>query len=200
MVNRPAGAFDPLVQVQEVNQQLEITPRALIGGLHFNGYVSVLSWNLTNARAAVEVVQSTNPTDYAETVFCIGIDDGFWYRMMEEHGQLYFQFRNGGAISSTNIPYNAVAHRFWRMGHKPAGNLLLFQTSSDGSVWVTQRTVAVSVPLTALKIELSAGTYNVVSPTGKAIFDNFVLETPGVGWSTPPTPALVVGEYRCSPA
>ena len=66
------------------------------------------------------------------------------------------------------------------MGHKPAGNLLLFQTSNDGITWVTQRQVAVSVPLTSLKIELSAGTYNVVSPTGKAIYDNFVLETPGV--------------------
>jgi hypothetical protein len=180
VVNRPTVAFDPLVQVQETSGQLQITPRALIGGLHFNGYVSVLSWNLTNARAAVEVVQATNQGDYAETVFCLGIDDGFWYRMMAEKGQLYFQFRNGGAISSTNIPYNATAHRWWRMGHKVATNQVLFQTSSDGSTWVTQRIVAVGVPITALKIELSAGTYNIVSPTGTAIFDNFVLETPGV--------------------
>ena len=73
--SRPGSAFDALVQVREQNQRLEITPRALVSGTHFNGYVSVATWNLTDSRASVEVVQSTDTSDYAETVFGVGIDD-----------------------------------------------------------------------------------------------------------------------------
>ena len=54
VLSQPSNYFDSAVAVQERNQRLEITPRAGQKNQHFNGYVSVSSFNLTNAQATVE--------------------------------------------------------------------------------------------------------------------------------------------------
>jgi PKD repeat protein len=171
-----AAAWDAAIPVLEQNQRLEITPRANQNGDHYNGYVSTSTWNLTNASAGVEVVQIANgPT--ADTGLTVGIDPQNFYLMETESGRLYFSQAVGGARSSTNITYSATAHRFWRIRHDPAANTIVFETSADRVSWVAQRSVTRQLAITAIKVELTAGTWQPLSAPGTAIFDNFRLES-----------------------
>lgn len=97
--------------------------------------------DFTNSRTSVEVTQTVGLGN--DTVFALGIDSGNRYRFVVENGNLYFQFKvNGGASGSMSVAYNLAQHRFWRFRHDPTADQILFETSGDGSTWVTQRSVA----------------------------------------------------------
>jgi PKD repeat protein len=166
-------AWDSTVPVLEQNQRLEITPRANVSGTHYNGYVSAATWDLTNANASEEVVQATTGT--ANTGFAVAIDAKNFYLIETESGRLYFTQVVAGARTETSVVYNATTHRFWRIRHDPVANTIVFETSADRNSWTTQRTVTRQLAITALKIELTAGTWQAVSAPGKAIFENFRL-------------------------
>lgn len=182
-LNRPNSSFDPQVVVAERNQRLEIVPRANQSEQHYNGYVSTARWNLTNGSASVEVVQVA--TSGASTVFAIGTDSESWYRFIVEDGRIYFQRDEDRGGGGTSLPYDAAAHRFWRFRHNPSANQILFETSSNGTNWNVARTVARDNPISAVRVELSAGTFNPVSAPGTAIFDNFKLDSPNAFVSPP---------------
>jgi hypothetical protein len=174
-LNDGPGVNDPLVTVLERNQRLEITPRATVTGMRYNGYVSASTWNMTGASASSQVVQMAIPNEWADTVFAVGIDSSNWFRFVHEHGQLYFQSEVKGVKTSTNIAYNSTSHRFWRFRHDVAKDQVVFETSGDGVAWTARRSVPRSIPITAVRFELSAGTFNYNDKTSPAIFDNFLL-------------------------
>jgi hypothetical protein len=175
-LNDAPADFDPLVSVVEQNSRLNITPRSGVYGNHYGGYVSVQAWDLSGRQALVEVVQVTNVNDWADTVFAIGIDSQNWFRFVKERDQLYLQTKVGGVKTSTNVPYNSAQQRFWRFRHDAATDQVLFETSADGVGWVTRRTVARGIPVAALRVELSAGTFNWNNAPGTAVFDNVLLK------------------------
>jgi len=51
------------------------------------------------------------------------------------------------------------SHRFWAIRHDPVSDQILFQTASAGGVWMTRATVSRVLDITALKVELKAGTH-----------------------------------------
>jgi hypothetical protein len=93
-----------------------------------------------------------------------------------EQGWLLCEQVVQGVRTSTKVPYNPAQHRFWRIRHDAAADRILFETSADRATWTTRRAVARQLPITALKVELSAGTWEPISAPGTAIFDNFRLE------------------------
>jgi hypothetical protein len=109
-------------------------------------------------------------------VFAIGIDSQNWFRFVKERGQLYFQTKVGGVKTSTNIAYDLVQQRFWRFRHDAVTDQVLFETSADGVAWITRRAVARGIPVAALRVELSAGTFNWNNSPGTAVFDNLLLK------------------------
>jgi hypothetical protein len=186
VLSQPSTAFDTRVAVKEQNQELEITPRAGVSGQHYNGYVSVNAFNLTGRRASVEARQVPGGAALAE--MAVGIDSSNWYRIATQSGQIFFQDMVGGTKLSTNITYNATQHHYWRIRHDGGTDRILFETSSDNVNWTTQRAIARQLNISALRVELDAGTSGAVSAPGMAKFDNFVLD------STPapsPTPAPI---------
>jgi hypothetical protein len=165
--------FNSQVQAAEQTQQLKITTPQ--GALGYSGYVTASPWDFTNARATVEVLQIVASGN--DTVFALGIDANNRYRFVVEDGVLYFQYKvNGGASSSTNVPYSPTQHRFWRFRHNQATDQIVFETSVDGINWVGQRTVARQFANTAVKIEIDSGSFVSSGSTTTAIFDNFKLE------------------------
>ena len=162
----------------EQNQRLEITPRAMITGNRYGGYVSASGLNVTGGSVSVEVVQTTNVADLPATIFSIEIDGNNWYRFVEVQGQLYFQDKIAGVKNSANVAYVPAQHRFWRFRHDSALDTINFETSGNGTTWISRRSVPRTISITSIKIELSAGTFNWVDSPGTAIFDNLVL-TPG---------------------
>jgi hypothetical protein len=173
-VSAGAGAWDSAIPVLEQNQRLEISPRAGVSGIHFNGYLSAATWNVTNLGASVEVVQAAAGT--SDTAFAVCIDRLNFYLMEVEAGRLYFTQVVGGARSETSITYSGTTHRFWRIRHDGATDTMQLQTSSDGTNWTTRRSLARQLSLAAMKIELGAGTWESLGSPGKAIFDNFKLQ------------------------
>src|SRR5947209_7109210 len=182
VLSQPSSSLDPKVVVKEQNQELEITPRAGTSGQHFDGYVSAQTYSLTGRRATVEARQV--PSGAAQADLAVGIDSNNWYRIATQSGQIFFQDTVGGTKRSTAITYNATQHHYWRIRHNSATDQILFETSSDNVNWTTQRTVARQLSISAMRVELNAGTSGSVNAPGTAIFDNFVLDST----TAPPTP------------
>jgi hypothetical protein len=154
---------------------LQITPVNRTGQ-HFGGYVSVNKWNLTGASASVQLVQATASATHAETNFTLSVDANNWYRFKVENGTLAFQQNVAGTKTVVTIPYDATQHKWLRLRHD-ALDRIIWETSSDGVNWTARRTVQRAFAITALNIELQAGTYQSEKSPGKALFDNFTLET-----------------------
>ena len=82
---QPLLAFDPQIPVVQQSGRLVVTPRTQEDGLHYNGYVSVNSFDFNNATATVEVAQTA--TNGADTIFAIGSDlDNFSRFVVREGG------------------------------------------------------------------------------------------------------------------
>src|SRR5712691_3553998 len=77
------AAWDTKVSVVEQCQQMQVSPLTR-GGNHYNGYVSVPIVNLTNAGAAVQVVDVANGN--ADTYLAVDIDSQNNYKIQEEGG------------------------------------------------------------------------------------------------------------------
>lgn len=167
------ASVDILVSVLQINGRLEITPRAGVRGKHYNGYASTSEWDLTDAQATVEVVQT--PASTASMTFALAVDTENWYGFVVENGTLYCQSKVNGVKSPKRIPYNASQHRFWRLRHDPATKLLLWETSADKVTWIINNAETPQVPLTNLYVTLSAGSYQLIKQPGTAVFDNFQL-------------------------
>src|SRR5882724_2351777 len=174
LFSRSSSNLDPQINVAEQNGALAITPRAGMSGSHYDGYVSVSTWNMTGALAAVQVVQKAGGN--TATIFSVGTDSSNWYSFRAKGSSLYLECRKAGTTSSVSISYSATQHRFWRIRHDSATDSIVFETSADGATWVARRTVARQIAITAVKVELVAGTGEAVSAPGNALFDNFHLD------------------------
>lgn len=183
-----AGSWDEGVSAVEQHGRLEVTPLASQAGAHYNGYLSASTWVATDARARVEVSQAT--LGAAETVFTLSRDANNWLRFVVRAGQLLFKSKLAGAETSASIAYDPAAHRWWSLRHESARDEVSFETSADGRAWTRRRVVAHPFPLSAVTIELGAGSSASVSEPGAALFDNFLLEsnpTPFVPLYSAPT-------------
>lgn len=183
-----AGSWDEQVSAVEQSGRLEVTPLASTAGAHYNGYLSASTWGATDARARVQVSQATQGA--AETVFTLSRDVNNWLRFVVQAGQLLFKSKLAGAEASASIAYDPAAHRWWSLRHDRARDEVSFETSADGRAWTRRRVVTHPFPLSAVTIELGAGSSASVADPGAAFFDNFLLEsnpTPFVPLYSAPT-------------
>jgi hypothetical protein len=201
-LSQPAGAFDPFIPVVQQNGRLVITPRANVAGAHFNGYVSVNSFDFTGGQTSVEVVQAAGG---AETAFAIGSDNQNNYRFaVTALGNappgaraafaaayaagdadsldptmlvLVFQVRISGVLTQAVVPYDPVAHRFFRFRHDAPQNAILFETSPDNITFTERFRKSLEKNVVGLAVELTAGTAAPTGDPGAAVFDNLALIT-----------------------
>lgn len=164
-------AIDETVEAIKDNSRLKITPHPRTPGQRFYGYVSETPLNLTEGIASVEVVQVTSAE--AVTSFALVIDERNWYGFSVEGGKLLFESEVGGILSSAKLDYDFPSHRFWRFRHDATNNLIFWETSSNSATWNVRHAVTPQIPITALYVELNAGTSQIVNSPGAAIFDNF---------------------------
>jgi hypothetical protein len=177
-VSEGAAAFDPAVPVAVTAGRLTVTPRASTAGLKHGGVVTARTFPMMCGSAQVELVQSAVGAS-TDTSFAVTVDSGHWYRFTVEDGGLYFG-ANDDAVSQTSVTYNASQHRFLRIRHDCVGDKILFETSTNGSSWTTQRSVARTVDLRSAFLELEAGTFQSESAPGQAVFDNLHVTVTGV--------------------
>jgi hypothetical protein len=169
------GSFDvndPLVTVNETGGQLVITPRASQTNQHYNGLISSRTYNFAQGIIFVEVVESTR--NQAHTMLMFGADGGNRVIMNTENSSLNMSLVIGGSrIGAISIPYDAAAHRWWRIRHVASGDTIRFDTSPDGIAWTQRHSIARgALNISAGKVNLSAGTWNSQATPGRAVFDN----------------------------
>src|SRR2546427_7782515 len=149
ILTNPPEALDYLVQVAQQNGQVTITPRANVTGFHYNGVVSNETVDLTTRSVDVAVKQTTK--NGAETIFAVGTDFNKFYRFSKVDvanapaqnltpqlglspdaagAHLMFEVEIQGAYSAFSVPFDPVAHAFWRFNGN-VQNTIEFQTSSD---------------------------------------------------------------------
>ena len=172
-----AAGYDPTLPVAETAAgRLQITPRTGIAGDHYAGYLTAAAFNFTGLAAAVEVPQAS--TNSADTILAVAKDSQNFAFIVVEDGVLYFDRCTAGNRTVSGIPYSATTHRWWRIRHDATTNRLHFETSANRTTWTSHRNDAITFPITALRIELSAGTFDTIATTVPAQFDNFTLARP----------------------
>lgn len=100
------------------------------------------------------------------------------YISVGDDGQLSFVMRLSGVESRTAATYNASSHAYWRVAEQ-AGKFM-WQTSSDGSAWTTQRVATHGLSDSAIDgmtLELSSGHYgpdNLIPGGNGGTFDSTI--------------------------
>jgi len=170
-----AAAFDPAIGITERSQRLKISLRSELDGDHYSGYVASVARDFTGASASVEVVRTA--AGFAESIFAVSKDPQNLLLMLVQGGDLYFDHVVDGRRKVTGTAFDPVQHRHWRIRHVAATPAkIYFDTSPDGVRWQTLRRDNAAFDMTAVRPELSAGTWTPEPAPGVAIFDNFGME------------------------
>jgi hypothetical protein len=165
----------------ETGGQLVIT--LANGTTGYAGYVSG-NYDLSGSSAFVQVRQVANTSTLADTLLELDIDGNNSMSWLEEGGTLYARYVVGGSGNNAgSLTYSSTSHKWWRI--REASGTIYWDTSADGINWTNQFSVANPIAVTALQVNLVAGTWEAESSPGSAIFDNFNVSAQAV------TPALV---------
>lgn len=191
--------------VTEESQQLKITLAPNTAG--YNGVYSNSTYDLTGRMVQVEVVQAVSQAGWCENLLELELNANNYFLIDAGAGSLLLRARVNGVNDQTSIAFDPGAHRHWRIRHNSTANTINFETSADGLVWITRKTVTPAFSLTSLKIHLTAGAYGTGnSSPGAARYDSLKLLSSAAGSSsiTVPnagfeTPALGFGNFQYGP-
>ena len=196
--------FSPIVSEQSQQLQIALSPNTAA----YNGIYSNSTYDLTNRMVQVESVQSVSQAGWCENFLELERDANNYFMIQVGAGNMIFRSRVNGVNDQTSIPYDGVANRFWRIRHDQSTNLVYFETSATGAVWMTRKTVTPGFPLTSMRFDLLAGAYGTGNSTpGTAVYDNFKLlaSTAGSSSLTVPNagfeaPVVGNGNFQYGPA
>jgi hypothetical protein len=108
----------------------------------------------------------------------MALDASNHYRIYEANGNLSIEKNIAGTKTQLKtIPYDSTNHMFWRIRHDATANQIVFETAPGASgtpgTWTEQLRVAPEFAVTALWLELRAGTPTAYAvPPGTPKFDN----------------------------
>ena len=193
------GGADANVPVNETSQRLAIGPLLQnTTGFHFNGIVSVNSYDFTGAYQYVHVISPPNPTTASElraSVAATNSPAGNLYRYIIVGSTLKLQKVIGGTASNVIAPfaYNPTTMKFLRIRHNSANGNVVFETAPESAAnanlpgaWTIRHQEAWTnwngtsgVQLTSVRFEVRAGT-SLAEPNnpGTIIVDNFKVAAP----------------------
>jgi hypothetical protein len=163
---------DASIAVDRSRGLLTITPVAHKTGAHFNGYVSIPSFDLNTCSMAVQLRHAAAG---ASTIFAAAIDAGNWWGFRIEGGQLAIESHTNNRVAARKIGYDPSLHRFLRLRTSNVAPVVVWETSADGTNWNPEYVETESTHVSAVRIVLSAGTTRSAA-TEAAAFDNVVVE------------------------
>lgn len=155
---------------QEVGGRLEIRPIA--NETTWESYLTNGWYDLTDSSITVEVVQTTSTYTFIEA------------RVEGDNNNKMTMWYSYGTLETDNIgiPYDPVAHRWWRMRER-AGTLY-WEVSPDGYGWTVIDSAPMPTPLSQVQVVLAAGAQTPSPNPGVALFDNLNMP-PGVPVAVP---------------
>ena len=179
--------------VSEQGQQLRITLPA--NTATYNGIGSNATFDIRGGTVQVEQVQAVSQAGWVEDHLIIENDANNYFMLHTGAGSTVLRSMVNGVNDQLIIPYDPIAHHYWRLRHQLASNSVTFETSADGITWTTRKTAAAGFALTAVKFKLIAGAYGTGnSNPGASIYNDFQF----IASATPctPTAGLIISEFR----
>jgi len=164
--------LDSNVTVEQSHDLLNITPIAHTTGAHFNGYVSISSFDLNACSIAVQLRHAAAG---ASTIFAVAIDAGNWRGFWIEGGQLVIESHTNNRVAAKKITYDPLLYRFLRLRTSNVAPVVVWETSADGTNWNPEYVETEGIHMSAIRIVLSAGTTG-SNTAGAAAFDNVIVE------------------------
>ncbi len=164
--------------------ELVIAAHASEPGSNYNSIRSTTTFDLTGGEVMVELLEPTLqmagvPT---ETQFYIDLDAANRYQ---------FSILNGSVVARTRVSdtevmiktstYLASSFHWLRLHHDATASTISWDVATKDAPddWSALAKTAVNdVPVTAVHVDLAAGTYNKVSEPGQARFDNVLVSAP----------------------
>jgi hypothetical protein len=163
--------------------QLVISP--LSNSPAYEGYYSLLTYDLTNSAIYVANIQGLSTDLGAETLLSLQYGSSANAIMIVSTQSGYtMRIRTSNVNDDTSFtPRNDTANRWWRIREK-YGNIY-WDTSPDCINWTNRRIAAPTFAITDLNVTVAAGTWQNVASPGQAIFDTintYGVQSLPVGW------------------
>lgn len=174
--------------VTEESQQARITCAASTAGNKRNGYISVSAYDLTSDACYVRLVQKATEN---QTIFALFIDadTSLSFQLDNTDLNVYERTFASNALKYT-AAYNATTHGWLRI--REASGSIFFDvapsTASNPPIsgdWTNVWTETNPFAVTALRVNLAAGTFQSEASPGAAIFDGLNGATTQTNGSLP---------------
>ena len=171
--------------MSEQSQQLRITVPGSTAS--YNGVRSNSSFDMRGGTAQVEQVQAVSQGGWVENTLVLESQAANAYFLINVGaGSIMFRSSLNDVFDQLVIPYDSVAHRFWRIRHNQSTSSASFETSPNGNVWTSQKTATISFSVASMKFVLRAGAWGTGNATpGAAIYNDFQF-IPSLSGGTPP--------------
>lgn len=136
-------------------------------------YLSASSYDMRVGAVAVETVAEPGATASTTMTLAVVAPDDVTdsVEVTLQVGELSCRLMEDGAESaSTNLPFDAAAHRFWRL--REEGGRIHCEVSADGAAWTSVGDAAPPFDVAAVDVLLGAATSIPERAPGTAAFDN----------------------------
>lgn len=165
------GVYEISATAMETNQQAVVSiPGA---PAKFAGFVSKYGYSLLGCHGSIEVVKAPqHPSTVVHLSFSPDPSSGADLAEVRQIDKsLAFSLVTGGVgTDDCVIPYQPIAHRFWRL--RETGGQLLWETAPDGKTWTVQRRE--KTPAFASTVRVDFGVIPLAADlAGVGVFDNF---------------------------
>jgi RHS repeat-associated protein len=122
------------------------------------------------------VAQAVSQAGWAENFLELAADSQNRFLIDVGSTSINFESKVNGVRDVTTLAYDPALHHYWRVRHDQNSNTIKFETSTDGLVWTTRKSVSPGFSLTSLRISLVAGAWGTGNGNpGAAKYDNFKL-------------------------
>ncbi|MCP5532074.1 MAG: DUF1929 domain-containing protein [Akkermansiaceae bacterium] len=163
----------PEIAISVAGGRLGISPLAATPVEGYNGVVSRATIDLRGSAVEARVDPAGGTAD---SWLALGAGNGNFLAIGREGGILWIEQMTGGGRDVIVHDFDPSEHLIWRIEHDETSDSILYQLSRDGSAWTTVRTVARAIDISAMRIELGAGTFRWEAAPGTAWFDYVAVD------------------------
>lgn len=136
------------------------------------GYTTGKRYDLRGSSVAVEVLGALAGDTASTFLKLVPYDTSKAVQFVVEDASLVISTRDGDWIALARVEFDPVAHRWWRLREQDGA--VLWETSPDALAWTLVAQVPAFLDLSAVTVEIGAGTWSTSTPpqAGEARFDN----------------------------
>jgi hypothetical protein len=157
----------------ETGGQLVITTGSGEASADYAGYQTFYTYDLRNDSVYVEVLSVPPASTHSDAYIRAYLDANDFLAIQDEAGYVHFDVGvTGSPISDLGaVAWDPVATRWWRI--RETSGTVYFETSPDATTWTVHAQTPDPFDLSAVHLNIAAGTYRSEAVTGQAIFDNY---------------------------